>query len=117
MILDISGEIIRKFKYYHQDNILLSRIDPLLGLKNKQTTVSATTKKILHLKNISCRFGIKKVKAMFLSETQILCQSPINSADVINFTISNNGEECVASSLVCLHYDQVKINLLLPKHR
>ena len=89
--------------FLFQTEISIATLLPNYGLDVGNTPVFLTGMNFFNSSALSCRFGAKTVKAVFLSQNTIFCLSPPQSPGSVDLEASNNGIDYTSSRLL-YHY-------------
>ena len=89
--------------FMFQAEITIRTLLPNFGLDVGDTPVFLTGSNFFNSTALSCRFGAKIVKAVFLSQDTIFCLSPPQPPGSVDVAASNNGIEYTTERLL-FHY-------------
>ena len=76
------------FSYSYFDDKSLSTFSPSIGGTEGGTAVTVTGAGFTFHDDLSCRFGEIEVKGVFVSDTEIRCETPAHAAGVVSMVVS-----------------------------
>jgi hypothetical protein len=94
---DLSKSNVAFFAYSDPE---VSALSPFLGLVAGGNPVFLSGSKYLNSSQISCRFGSKVVRAIFLASTNVICIAPPQAEGAVSVEFSNNGNDFTNSKII-----------------
>ena len=101
--------------YYYYKPPQVFDADPREGPTSGGTEVLVFGNKFKEQKNITCKFGAKLVKGIYIDSNRITCIAPsVERAGYVPLTISYEGEKYSSETVKYLYYDSPEVYTITP---
>lgn len=104
-----------KMFHYH-DEIRISSVHPESAQTIGNATVNIFGGPFYSSEGLFCSFGGVNTSALFISPTQITCQSPLHAAGIYSLEVTQNGQDFTQSGRAFRFYHGSRVHSIYPVH-
>eukprot|EP00804_Cyclotella_cryptica_P031375 CCRYP_012196-RE/>CCRYP_012196-RE protein AED:0.02 eAED:0.02 QI:303/0.85/0.87/1/0.71/0.62/8/63/3730 len=116
-ILALGGLLQSRGKLFsYHDEIEISSFHPESSLTTGNVTVNIFGGPFYSSEGLSCQFGYVHTSALFISPTQIRCQTPQHAAGTYVIEVTHNGQDFTKSKRAFRFYTGSKVYSIYPTH-
>eukprot|EP00941_MAST-03F_sp_MAST-3F-sp1_P003443 g3443.t1 len=100
--------------YHYNELIKIEAIEPNKGPTSGGVFTRILGSGFVESSLLKCRFGNIEVDALYITQGEIICESPIHSPGYFNLEITNNGQDYTLNEMPYWFYEDIKLERITP---